>query len=131
MRQRENSLYLVYKIVRRLSFNWRALNGAPNLMAMVVTGEVFKDGVLEGSDSELEVMPLKDVEGPEGNSTPIDKGSRNNDSASAISARAITIRHVFILRDQVDLGAKIARPKAQYVVGQRYLHGPVCSSAIS
>ena len=32
------------------------INGALNLMAMVVTGEVFKEGVLEGSYSELEVM---------------------------------------------------------------------------
>lgn len=56
MRQRENALYLVYKIVRRLSFSWRALNGGPNLMAMVVAGDVFKDGILQGSDSEMEVM---------------------------------------------------------------------------
>lgn len=56
MRHRENALYLVYKIVRRLSFSWRALNGGPNLMAMVVAGEVFSDGVLQGSDSETEVM---------------------------------------------------------------------------
>jgi transposase-like protein len=56
MRQRENALYLVYKIVRRLSFSWRPLNGGPNLMAMVVAGEVFNDGVLPGSDSEMEVM---------------------------------------------------------------------------
>ncbi|MGH7764181.1 MAG: IS256 family transposase [Candidatus Dormibacteraceae bacterium] len=56
MRQRENALYLVYKIVRRLSFSWRALNGGPNLMAMVVAGEVFRDGVLQASASDLEVM---------------------------------------------------------------------------
>ncbi len=56
MRQRENALFLVYKIVRRLSFSWRALNGGPNLMAMVVAGEVFKDGVMQGSESETEVM---------------------------------------------------------------------------
>jgi putative transposase len=56
MRQRDNALYLVYKIVRRLSFSWRALNGGPNLMAMVVAGEVFKDGVLQASESDVEVM---------------------------------------------------------------------------
>ena len=56
MRQRENALYLVYKIVRRLSFSWRALNGGPNLMAMVVAGQVFRDGELQGSASEVEVM---------------------------------------------------------------------------
>ena len=31
-RQRENALYLVVKIVQRLSRNWRALNGGPHLM---------------------------------------------------------------------------------------------------
>ena len=56
MRQRENALYLVYKIVRRLGFSWRALNGGPNLMALVLAGEVFKDGVLQRSHSEMEVM---------------------------------------------------------------------------
>jgi hypothetical protein len=45
MRQRENALYLVYKIVR-----------GPNFMALVLAGEVFKDGVLQGSHSEMEVM---------------------------------------------------------------------------
>jgi hypothetical protein len=44
------------QIVRRLSFSWRALNGGPNLMATVVAGEVYQDGVIQGSDSELEVM---------------------------------------------------------------------------
>ncbi len=51
-RHRENALYLVYKIVRRLSRNWRALNGGPNLMAMVVAGETFKDGMLQDRVSE-------------------------------------------------------------------------------
>jgi hypothetical protein len=51
-RQREHALYLVYKIVRRLRRDWRALNGGPNLMAMVVAGETFKDGVLQGRVSE-------------------------------------------------------------------------------
>ncbi len=50
-RHRENALYLVYKIVRRLSRNWRALNGGPNLLAMVVAGETFKDGVLQSRES--------------------------------------------------------------------------------
>ena len=56
MRHRENALYLVYKIVRRLSFSWRALNGGPNLMAMVIAGELFRDGVMQQSESEMEVM---------------------------------------------------------------------------
>lgn len=55
-RKRENALYLVYKIVRRLSHNWRGLNGGPRLMQMVVAGAVFKDGVLMESDQEVEVM---------------------------------------------------------------------------
>jgi hypothetical protein len=56
MRKRENAHYLVYKIVRRLSFSWRALNGGPSLMAMVVAGAVFRDGVLQSSDSAEEVL---------------------------------------------------------------------------
>lgn len=48
-------LYLVFQIVRRLSRNWRALNGAPRLMAMVAAGAVFKDGVLLERDQDMEV----------------------------------------------------------------------------
>jgi putative transposase len=45
MRTRENTLYLVFKLVERLSGNWRALNGGANLMALVLEGAVFKDGL--------------------------------------------------------------------------------------
>jgi len=45
-RKRENALYLVYKIVTRLSHHWRGLNGGPTLMQMVAAGAVFKDGLL-------------------------------------------------------------------------------------
>jgi putative transposase len=55
-RKRENVLYLVYKIVRRLSQNWRGLNGGPRLMQMVLAGAVFRDGVLMESDQTAEVM---------------------------------------------------------------------------
>lgn len=55
-RKRENALYLVYKIVRRLSQNWRGLNGGPRLMQMVLAGAVFRDGVLIESDQEAEVI---------------------------------------------------------------------------
>jgi putative transposase len=47
LRQRENALYLVWKIVQRLSQRWRALNGGANLMALGLEGCVFKDGVLQ------------------------------------------------------------------------------------
>jgi putative transposase len=45
MRQRETALYLVFKIVERLGQTWRALNGGENLMALVLEGCVFADGV--------------------------------------------------------------------------------------
>ena len=47
MRQRDNALYLVFKIVERLSQNWRSLNGGANLMTLVLEGYTFKDGVLQ------------------------------------------------------------------------------------
>ena len=36
MRQWDNALYLVFKVVERLSRNWRSLNGGANLMALVL-----------------------------------------------------------------------------------------------
>ena len=45
MRTRETTLYLVFKLVERLSGNWRALNGGANLMALVLEGFVFSDGM--------------------------------------------------------------------------------------
>jgi transposase-like protein len=54
-RRRENALYLVFKIVQRLSRNWRALNGGQNLIALVAAGAVFKDGVLQQVDRLKEV----------------------------------------------------------------------------
>ncbi len=45
MRQRETALYLVFKVIERLGQNWRALNGGQNLMALVLEGCVFQDGV--------------------------------------------------------------------------------------
>jgi len=47
MRRRDNALYLVFKIVERLSQNWRSLNGGANLMALVLEGCKFKDGILQ------------------------------------------------------------------------------------
>jgi transposase-like protein len=47
MRTRETALYLVFKLVERLSQNWRALNGGENLMTLVLEGCTFTDGVLQ------------------------------------------------------------------------------------
>jgi putative transposase len=47
MRRRDNALYLVFKIVQRLSRNWRTLNGGANLMTLVLEGRKFKDGILQ------------------------------------------------------------------------------------
>jgi putative transposase len=47
LRQREAALYLVFKIVERLSRNWRTLNGGATLMTLLLEGCVFKNGVLQ------------------------------------------------------------------------------------
>ena len=46
MRVRENALYLVFKLVTRLSINWRSIN-APNQIALLLAGETFIDGKLQ------------------------------------------------------------------------------------
>jgi putative transposase len=46
MRVRENALYLVFKLVTRLSMNWRAVNG-PNQLLLLLAGEHFIDGKLQ------------------------------------------------------------------------------------
>lgn len=46
MRVRENALYLVFKLVTRLSLNWRAING-PNQLLLLLAGERFVDGKLQ------------------------------------------------------------------------------------
>jgi transposase-like protein len=45
IRVRENALYLVFKLVTRLSMNWRAING-PNQLTLLLAGESFVDGKL-------------------------------------------------------------------------------------
>jgi transposase-like protein len=45
LRSRENVLYLVFKLIDRLSMNWRALNGGENLMRLVLDGAEFRDGL--------------------------------------------------------------------------------------
>ena len=46
MKRRDNALYLVYKVVRRLGERWRPLYGGRNLMSLLVDGARFEDGVL-------------------------------------------------------------------------------------
>lgn len=48
MRQRKAALYLVFKVMERLSGNWPALNGGQNLMALVLEGCVFHGGITKG-----------------------------------------------------------------------------------
>ena len=55
VRCRNNALYLVFKMVERLSGNWRALNGGENLMALVLEGTVFKDGIRQPRESAARV----------------------------------------------------------------------------
>jgi len=43
---RENALYLVFKLVLRLSLNWRGIN-APNQLQLLLTGHDFPDGHLD------------------------------------------------------------------------------------
>jgi hypothetical protein len=50
MKRRDSALYLVFKVVQRLSQNWRVLNGGANLMSLVLAGCVFKDGILQPGD---------------------------------------------------------------------------------
>ena len=44
LRCRDNALYLVFKLVERLSGNWRLLNGEANLIALVLAGCGFENG---------------------------------------------------------------------------------------
>ena len=45
MRSRDATLYLIFKLVQRLGERWRVLNGGATLMALVLEGAVFIDGV--------------------------------------------------------------------------------------
>ncbi len=55
VRCRNNALYLVFKMVERLSGHWRALNGGENLMALVLEGWVFKDGIRQPREAAQRV----------------------------------------------------------------------------
>ena len=52
MGNRENALYLVFKVVDRLGHTWRALNGGRTLMTLLFTGGGFKDGILVETASQ-------------------------------------------------------------------------------
>ncbi len=55
VRCRNNALYLVFKMVERLSRHWRALNGGENLMALVLEGWVFQDGIRQPRETKQRV----------------------------------------------------------------------------
>lgn len=50
--RRENALYLVFKLIDRLSLNWSRLQGEPELLRLVVDGARFEDGILVEAPSE-------------------------------------------------------------------------------
>ena len=56
VRRRSNALYLVFKLMERLSGQWRALNGGENLMALVLEGAVFSDGIRQPRDADQRVL---------------------------------------------------------------------------
>lgn len=51
-RRRESALYLVFKIIDRLSLNRQLLRGDPALLRLVVEGARFEDGILAEPPSE-------------------------------------------------------------------------------
>lgn len=51
MRTQETALYLVFKLIERLSGRWRVLN-APDLVPLVVEGHVFKDGTRHDEEGQ-------------------------------------------------------------------------------
>ncbi|HJW20991.1 MAG TPA: IS256 family transposase, partial [Candidatus Limnocylindrales bacterium] len=53
-RRRDNALYLVFKIVQRLSDRWQPLAGR-HLVELVVAGARFADGILSEAEPEKEV----------------------------------------------------------------------------
>jgi putative transposase len=50
LRVRESALYLVFKLVSRLSLNWRRFN-APNQLRLLLDGHQFRDGHLVLDDA--------------------------------------------------------------------------------
>ena len=52
LRTPENPLYLVFKLVLRLTLNWRAIT-APNQLRLLIGGHPFRDGQLVLEDAPL------------------------------------------------------------------------------
>ena len=46
MKRRDSALYLVFKVITRLSERWRPLYGGRNLMSLLMAGARFEDGIL-------------------------------------------------------------------------------------
>ena len=57
LRVRENALYLVFKLVLRLSLNWRGIN-APNQLRLLLASHDFRDGQLVLEDATAADRPL-------------------------------------------------------------------------
>ena len=57
-RRRENALYLVFKIVERLSGHWRALNGGVTIMTLLIEGARFRDGILVEHPARAEEVSM-------------------------------------------------------------------------
>jgi transposase-like protein len=55
LRVRENALYLVFKLVLRLSLNWRGFN-APNQLRLLLSGHQFRDGQLVLEDAPMATL---------------------------------------------------------------------------
>ena len=53
LRRPDNALYLVFKVVERLSQRWRTLNGGTNLMTLVLEGCIFEDAILKREGGKL------------------------------------------------------------------------------
>ena len=56
VRCQNNALYLVFKMVERLSGNWRPLNSGENLMVLVLAGATFRDGIRQHRGAEAPVQ---------------------------------------------------------------------------
>jgi putative transposase len=55
LKVRENALYLVFKLVLRLSLNWRGIN-APNQLRLLLAGHEFRDGQLVLEDARAPTL---------------------------------------------------------------------------
>ena len=55
IRVRENALYLVFKLVLRLSLNWRGFH-APNQLRLLLAGHQFRDGQLVLEDAPASAL---------------------------------------------------------------------------